>query len=441
MNYKKKANITLSLVAALFVLFAVLKYYYRDITLINLILFTAEAALIGGMADWFAVTAIFKKPLGFPFHTAIIPRNRRVIIDSIANIVEKEILNVELLNQRFEKVNITNKIITLAESEAGKENIRKLTLKFLSNSIENGGAKKIYEYINDILKDSFKSVSLNKYLNEILVWSIEKGQYKRAFMFVLENIITVAEGPGVRNRIYKVIDEIKREKTQGMVGGLFSSMLEQSNIVNVDELTDSVHMQLIQTLYNLKDENHQTTKNIMGILEEYLIVNTINPYNLDQMENIKNNILSNILTEKMVLEILSDIENAIENMGNPSELALIEKDANKLSYMVTNLINSCWENFKNNDEIKKSIEALIKKSILNIIEKEHKLIGNIIIDTLDSFSDDDLNKFIEDRAGNDLQWIRINGSIVGGMVGVLIFLFLNFFYDPIIVPLIRGLFL
>ena len=440
MNYKKKANITLSLVAFLFVLFAVLKYFYRDITLINLMLFTAEAALIGGMADWFAITAIFKKPLGFPFHTAIIPRNRRVIVDSIANVVEKEILNVELLSKKLDKINITNKMITLAESETGKENIRTLILKLLSNTIENGGAKKTCEYINGILMDSFKNVSVNKYLNDIFVWSIEKGQFKRVFMFLLEDIIKVAEGPGVRNRIYKVIDDLKAEKTQGLLGGLFSNMLEQSNIVNVDELTDSIHMQLIQTLYNLKDENHPTTKNIMSILEEYLILNTTNPFNSNEMENIKNNILSNILTEKMVLEILHDIKHGIENMGDPSTTALIEKDANKLSYIVLNLLTSCWENLKNNAEIKDKIERLIKKSILNLLEKEHKVIGNIIIDTLDSFSDDDLNKFIEDRAGNDLQWIRINGSIVGGMVGVLIFLFLNFFYDPIITPLIKSLF-
>lgn len=441
MNYKKKANITLSLVAFLFVLFAALKYFYRDITLINLMLFTAEAALIGGMADWFAVTAIFKKPLGFPFHTAIIPRNRRVIVDSIANIVEKEILNVELLKKRLDKINITNKIINLAESENGKEYIRKLILKLLSNNIENGGAKKIYESIDGILKDSFKNVSINKYLNDIFVWSIEKGQYKRVFMFALENIIKVTEGPGVRNKIYKVIYEMKAEKTQGVLGGLFNNMLEQSNIVNVDELTDSIHMQLIQTLYNLKDENHPTTKNIMSILEEYLIINTTNPYNSDEMENIKNNILSNILTEKMVLEILKDIEYGIKNMESPNATALIEKNTNKLSYLVLNVLTLCWENLKNNHEIKDSIEELIKKSILNILEKEHKVIGNIIRDTLDSFSDNELNKFIEDRAGNDLQWIRINGSIVGGMVGVLIFLFLNFFYAPIVVPIIKNLFL
>ena len=67
MNYRKKANITLGIVGFMFILCTILKFFYRETTLIDLMLFTAEAALIGGMADWFAVTAIFKNLLGFHF--------------------------------------------------------------------------------------------------------------------------------------------------------------------------------------------------------------------------------------------------------------------------------------------------------------------------------------------------------------------------------------
>ena len=263
------------------------------------------------------------------------------------------------------------------------------------------------------------------------------------FSFVLEDITKAAEGPNLRNKIYKVINDMKEEKTKGKLGGFFNNMLEQSNIVNIDELADSIHMQLIQTLYTLKNEEHPRTKNIMSILEEYLIMNATNPFDSNEMENIKNNIIANILTEKMVVEILRDIENSIKNMENTSTkatTALVVSSGNSLSYLILNLINSCWDNLKNNVEIKDSIERIIKKSILNLLEKEHRVIGNIVRDTLDAFSDDKLNKFVEDRAGNDLQWIRINGSIVGGMVGIIVFLFLNFFYDPIAVPFIKNLF-
>jgi len=66
------------------------------------------------------------------------------------------------------------------------------------------------------------------------------------------------------------------------------------------------------------------------------------------------------------------------------------------------------------------------------------MIGGMVRETLAAYTDQDLNRFVEEKAGNDLQWIRINGSMIGGIVGFFLFLFLEFVYAPHIVPVILN---
>ncbi|MPM90495.1 hypothetical protein SDC9_137616 [bioreactor metagenome] len=72
------------------------------------------------------------------------------------------------------------------------------------------------------------------------------------------------------------------------------------------------------------------------------------------------------------------------------------------------------------------------------MKKEHHLIGRVVKSVLGHFSNSDLSQFVEVKAGNDLQWIRINGSIVGGIVGMLLYGFLQGVYEPYVLPIIRS---
>ena len=76
-KHLNKADKTLVLAAALFIFFLALNIEFKGNMLADFLLFVSEAALVGGIADWFAVTALFKKPLGFPYHTALLPKKRK----------------------------------------------------------------------------------------------------------------------------------------------------------------------------------------------------------------------------------------------------------------------------------------------------------------------------------------------------------------------------
>jgi uncharacterized membrane-anchored protein YjiN (DUF445 family) len=439
MNYKRKANMTVAFVGVGFIVTAVLKAYY-NVAIIKMLFYIMEAALIGGMADWFAVTAIFKKPLGFPFHTAIIPKNRVTIINSVVDIVEKEFLSAAIISEKLEKIDITDKILNWLHSKEGKDYLRKLILRIVDNGLQGDGARKLSDMINQIVSENLKEVNINGYLNKFFEWGLNSGEYKKVLAVVLEDIIKVAEGPGIRNKIYTIIDDLKAEKTQGLLGALVNSALQGTNMVNIGEIADSIHMQLIQTLYNLKNEENAETKLILSTIEEHLLLNGKNPFMDKDLDNIKEYLINNIISETTIREALIGISGELKKLEKIEEKSILDINENQGFYILLREIKELFINLENNNNLKNNIEKFIKKSISSIIKKEHNVIGKIVRDTLDSFDDKALNKFIEDRAGNDLQWIRINGSIVGGMVGLIVFLFLTYFYDPIAVPFLRNLF-
>lgn len=438
MNYKRKANITLAVVVVLFIITALLRNYYKDVTFIRMLYSVSEAALIGGMADWFAVTAIFRKPLGFPFHTAIIPRNRKTIVKAVSNIVEKEFLSKEMLNQKLDTLNITDKIINYFDSNEGRALLYEKLSSLLKKDVDKK-AKQITKAINSLLSNNIENKSFREGVNKIIALGLTSGEYKTLRTFLLDDIIKIAEGPEVKSKISSAIEAVQIEKTQGFFGALVNSALEGANIVNTDELTDSIHIQLMTTLYNLKDDENETTKYLLGIVEEHLILNGDLPFGDEELGNIKDKIFEGIITEEAAKDFLLKCSENLEKLNSCGEEVAL-KEENEVFYIIIKQASTFWNGLKNNNEMKNSIEAFIKNSISTFIEREHSVIGKIVIDTLESFSDEELNKFIEDRAGNDLQWIRVNGSVVGGMVGLLVFLFLNYFYDPIAVPFIKALF-
>ncbi|MBC8015840.1 MAG: DUF445 family protein [Sporomusaceae bacterium] len=97
-----------------------------------------------------------------------------------------------------------------------------------------------------------------------------------------------------------------------------------------------------------------------------------------------------------------------------------------------------WMRFKSDHEMQHWLEVRIKQAIFDLVEKEHYLIGTVVQEVLSTFTDEDFNRFIEDKAGDDLQWIRINGCVVGAVVGLIMFIFLHYFYDQNVVPILQS---
>lgn len=443
MNYKKKANLTAAGLLLGFILLAVMKYKLQGqhLFLLDVIFAIVEAALIGSMADWFAVTAIFRKPLGFPFHTAIIPNNRKTIENSVVKIVEQQFLSPEILSQRLQKLSLSKLLHRWIDSEAGKRKIIESIHSLLQSLQAEGEVQKLSSFLSKVGCKGINALDLGTYSKEFIDGFTSREQYKGIYFLLLDKLTVYVEGPVVRNQIAAQIEKMKAEKTKGLMGAFLGGALENTNVLNVEELADTIHLQLVQTLYRLQQEDSLEGRHMLGTLHDYAMANVYLPFSAEELQEIASTVFQEVTSTgnlKNLLKRLADAANRLTEQSLPEEQQLMLQK--QVEDGLFELVYEMLEGFLHHKRVAAEAEELLKKGIQDIIRREYNIFGSIARQTMEAFDDEALNAFIENRAGNDLQWIRINGAIVGGMVGLLVFLFLRLFYDPIGVPFITHLF-
>ncbi|SHJ23008.1 Uncharacterized membrane-anchored protein YjiN, DUF445 family [Clostridium cavendishii DSM 21758] len=411
MNYKRKANIALGISVIFFCICITLRYFYRDMVLFKLMLFVSEASLVGGIADWFAVTALFTKPLGFSYHTEIIPRNRKSIINSTAKLVETDLLSKETLQKQIGNLSVTQKIINYIDNDRSKKSkyIDKIT-KMIINYISKKDLKEVTDYIENIMKEEGKNINLADKLKDFIKNKfIYENRAKWAQNFL--NKLSTEEG---NEKLLIISQKILNSNEEGSSFSL-NSLFKKLNISVAEDLADVIKTQLQKILTNLIEED--------STLSQVCVENIIK--SIDSIELSPNSI------EEWKLSILekADFKPIIK-----SQLSILIN-----TKVISDILEKLWDYFKENTSIKNVIDKNIRDMICDILEKKHNVIGNIASDTLNSFTDEKLNQFIEEKAGEDLQWIRINGSVLGGCIGLVLFAFLNLIFEPYVSPIIRGL--
>ncbi|MHC1685267.1 MAG: DUF445 family protein [Clostridiaceae bacterium] len=458
MENKRKADRLLGILLVAFIINVFIRIYVHKGFYTDMISFVIEAALIGGIADWFAITALFKKPLGFPWHTAIIPRNRDKVVDAIANMVENELLSEKTLKGKIKEIKIINVIINFIDNSIKEGNeIFKLVEKVGNGILNNLDADKLARVIEKGLKNSLRDIDLSIYLNNIVKFVIENGQCKNMFISMLDSLIVKAKEENtkdaIENVINKAIDDELNKATglKRMMMELALGVARETKSVNVSEAAISIQQQLIEMLIRLKDENDPLHIEMISKIQEIVQDLTNNQKALEDMESWKQETIDKVLVYTEFREILENVIRALrygikaENLK--SNNLLVQSGENETVQIYINnvvLTNSWikqqlrkyWEELKDNEKAKDTIDGYIKEVIFKIIQSEHKFIGVIVKKVLNNLTDDSLNQFIEQKAGNDLHWIRINGCLVGGIFGLLVFLFINGVYLPIVTKLL-----
>jgi uncharacterized membrane-anchored protein YjiN (DUF445 family) len=183
---------------------------------------------------------------------------------------------------------------------------------------------------------------------------------------------------------------------------------------------------LVEVLEELSNPSHpvfvKLSENTASLLDHLDEDQTL----LDLLQTWKNGILERLGLLEALQQLLAS---AAESENRRQEA--VQWLANNIEHYRTRL--------KNDENIKKSTEEMLKVMLQKVIISEHHLIGEIARETLDAFSNEKLIKFIDDKVGDDLQWIRINGSIVGAVAGIILYLFTNLLYNPYLLPLIQKL--
>lgn len=432
MANRNVANRTLAVVFIAFIITAVVKSQWRDSMGVQLLYIILEAALIGGVADWFAVTALFEKPLGIPWHTALIPRNRSRIVTGIVNTVQNELMSKQAIKNRLQQVRFVDMLLAWGDQPRGKRMIGAMAAKAVSKILAKIAPDELIPQLEAVLKKYLQKTDMTPVLKQASEWALRTGKHDEFIVFLLQAAGRQAAEPDTRRYIQEYLEHYLTQYTEQTIQDnffkiFFKNLLESFDVINLEDAATALQTELVRELEAMGDENHSVriwlNERLAAMVEQ-----------LDQDNAIAVAVTGwqHVLIERMDLgELLRQLLEMVVFSARTAEDGQWTESA-PLNRWVQEQVERYWELFGENLPLQNWIEKYLKEAIAHLIETEHHLIGLITQRALDVFTEQDLNDFIRDKAGEDLQWIRINGSVVGGIVGLLIFLVQQFAYKPLL---------
>lgn len=404
---KYKATVTLGVVSLGFLA----SYPFSGSFVGGLITSGCEAAMVGGLADWFAVTALFKKPLGIPYRTALIPRNRERIFNSLSAMVKDELLTKDNMKKSLDAYDIPMAVLDFMEHNSGKAMAVELAEKIIKDLIDRADSAEIGEVLGGILNEKIQETDITPLMAAGAEWLIKNGYDDRIIDFIINQLIILAG----HSRIKDLLTELFLETLEAYERGLnrriiFNQLLSFSPV----QIAEAVQQELISQLDKAKNKDNALRKKTKGWLADVIV-------QLKQDGELKQKIETWKLEQLERAEIPRVITSFMQNLI--SELTTNGSELEKSLVLAINRhVDKLEADFAEDENQRKKFDKMVKRVIGNWVDVYHCEIGNMVRSSLDRLSNEMLVDFIEDKVGNDLQMIRINGSVVGGMAGMAIYL-------------------
>lgn len=370
---------------------------------------TFGAAMIGGLADWFAVSALFRKPLGIPWRTAVIPRNRERLYAMLVDMVQEELLSKENMKRKIAEHDIASVIVSYLDERGGSKTIKRMVHRLMSDVLDKVDPQEAGRLLARFVRQDVDGIRLAPLVSNLGTWTVQAGYDKKISSFIaaeLANIVGTAEFGKLLAAFLETVlthyeADRRRRKLFNHVAGL-----------SPEKLAGFLQHQLSAWLKKLKNPDHPVHTALRQRLCQYLQRLEREPETAQVWEDWKREWLTDV-----------DITGLTQSVGSwllrqageqPQQIAQWFRKADRL-------MDQLLANFYASPAQQQRVSNIVRQALLKFIDAHHAKIGALVQERLALFSDAELVAFIEDKVGEDLQIIRVNGSIVGGLTGSVLY--------------------
>lgn len=400
------------IVVQLAIYFGYLKNEYWHILLSGF-----EAATIGGIADWFAVSALFYE-IPIPIikkHTNIIVRSRTKLSEGIVDLVTNKWLSPEIIKEKISDVAITKNIINVLKEPENNVQINSFLKEIVTRLTANIDSPEVVHMLQAILKEQLKDIDLSTPLGNWLKKSIENGDHNQLWDLILNTAKKTINDDATRKTLLKLVEkQIEDYKDEGFLKGFFIGAAGKIGVIDTNLIVDKI----INSIDNFVTEtegvsNHPFRKKFdTSILEFSEGLMNGEQDSIKVINDLQEGLVNNADTENVIQKILVNFKASIENQLKVDNSPLI-------NFLKENIDNLLVE-LESDTTTQNKIDRWVKNTISELVGKYHHEIGEMVQFSLSKLNDVELVGQIEEKVGDDLQFIRLNGAIVGGFVGVVI---------------------
>ncbi len=358
----------------------------------------AEAGMVGALADWFAVTALFKHPLGIPIpHTAIIRRKKDQLGEGLGTFVRENFLSPEVIETKLRDADVPSR---LGKWLADPEHAARVANE----------ASTVLRVLVELLNDD----DIQQIIDRMLVRRIAEPQW----------------GPPVGRVLAQLLAENRQEALiQLLCDRAFQWSLNAGETIErvvtrdspswspkfVDQLVgDRIHRELMDFTDKVRrDPNHELRQSATRFLFEFADDLQNDAATIAKAENVKEQLLAR-----------DEVTRAAETAWKTLKRLVLDGVDDPSSTLRTRIADSVvliGESLRDDVELRDKVETWLVRGAQHLVGQYGVEITSIITETIERWDADDASRRIELHVGRDLQFIRINGTVVGSLAGLVIY--------------------
>lgn len=370
-----------------------------------------EAGLVGGIADWFAVTALFRHPLGLKIpHTSLLLKNRDKLIQSLISAMENELLNKESIENKLRKIRIVSLGGTMLTRFFSRKKARTEIMEQLKDFVLRLPVEQAVPYLQSAAAGYLREADLGAAADKIATSLMNDGKDVAVLDYALEGISSWSGRPETRAMLGKIASEKLAEvKLGGLKGMAFQAFV---GFVDADMLGEMLQGMVQSAIRDFREEDSPYREEIIREIRVALFQVVKDE---EKMAALKGWALSELQGEPAAVFLQQQLEGI-----RVKAVSLLEEDRAGGGRKMFGLYAMLVRRISKEQEWIRGWEERIRASLIAFVEANHYRIGQLVKENLDQMDDAALVNMLEEKVGKDLQWIRVNGAVCGFVVGLVL---------------------
>ena len=362
------------------------------------------AASIGGLADWFAVTAIFRRPLGIGWRTDILRRHRARITKELVAFASVDLLSRENIMATLAKEDFAKMLITYLTERGGTKRLTDLAEALVRDTIENVDVAGLCAALTPPIREIVASVDISPLIDEGREAWERSVDPKKWLQSLLPSVRRIVADPAVQDLLLTHLVAVREVyESQSLGRSALFTLLGLSD----EKLLSLCNEKIADGLSQLERGEGVFGAAVQGWLYRRLTFSRENQDWCRRLEDWKTQELSRI-----------DLTGEVQRYWSAYRE---EKRADWLIKTRT-MIEGDVERFTHEDAWQRRVNQLLLQFFSDMVDRYHDEIPRLIEAHVGRLSDDDLVALAESKVADDLQMIRVNGSVVGAVTGMLLYL-------------------
>ncbi|HEX2804368.1 MAG TPA: DUF445 domain-containing protein [Sphingomicrobium sp.] len=359
----------------------------------------AEAAMVGGLADWFAVTALFRHPLGLPIpHTAIIPRNKDRIGEALANFINENFLIPSVVARRMRNIDIAGAAGRFLRTPAAEgARIRHGASRLIADIFEGLDDERLGGIVKGAIAQRIEKMEVAPLLGHALASAINEDRHVPMLEAAIRWMARALDANEtlIREMVHKKANWVL--KLAGLDAKLADAILDGLRKLTAEMSTDPAH---------------PVRKKVEEALAQLANDLQTNAETRAKVEEMKEQLLANRSVALWIDSLWQRGREAIIRAARNPDAAL----AGRLG----EVLRSMGASLEQDPRIRSAINQFVRRAAAGMAQSYGSSIVKLVSETIRSWDARTVTARLEAAVGRDLQYIRINGTLVGGLVGLAI---------------------